>query len=349
MRTPPLSAPAARVAWPDVARGLSVVLIVMLHLWATHLVFWIGDERIMSVISTVLEWTTPLRVPLFFFISGYLASRSLTRPWRAAWRGRVLSVAYLYVLWVAIIAVFVWLDNLANDFSSVNPLTMLARNIGSPETHMWYLWALVVLFVAVWATKAVPAWIVIGVGALISVGAPFLIDQPYRQVAAAVLFYALGARLPAVGDWLASTRGVWIFLAGAALYTGSMLLGPTGPYGFADPLTSFIGVAATIAIIGVVANRPWMALLRRVGRNTLPIFILNPLIFLLLNDVLRAMPGLAAWLGEHAVWGSLYAVGIVVATLAGSICIKMAADRVGLRWLFEMPDRWARVTSPGRV
>lgn len=343
MINPPVAVPAERLAWPDVARGLSVVLIVMLHLWATHLVFWIGDQQIMTIMGAVIDWTSPLRVPLFFFVSGYLASRALKSPWRTAWRGRVVSVAYLYVLWVAIIAVFAWLDNTANGFSSVDPLAMVLQNIGSPETHMWYLWALIVLFIAAWATRAVPAWVVIGVGAAVSIGAPFLLEQPYRQVAAAALFYALGARLPAVSDWLTSRRGVWIFLAAAALYTASMLLGPTGPYGLADPLTSCIGVAATIAIIGVIANRPWMTVFRKVGRNTLPVFILNPLVFLLLNDLLRALPRLASWLADHPAGGAIYAFVVIAATLAGSIGLKLLADRIGLRWLFEMPGRWVPV------
>ncbi|MDR6199902.1 putative membrane protein YcfT [Microbacterium sp. SORGH_AS428] len=331
---------AERLAWPDAARGLSVTLIVILHMWASHLIFWIGNHSVMGFIEQLVDWTSPLRIPLFFFVSGYLASRSLQKPWQAAWRGRVFAISYLYVLWVALIAGFIWIDNTANGFDAESPLGMMLRNVGSPETHMWYLWALVVLFIAVWLTRRVPAWIVVSVGAVISVAAPFILEQPYRQVAAAALFFSLGARLPVVTEWLTSRRGTWIFLAGSAVYVGSVLLGPTGPYGLADPLTSTVGVAAMVAIISTVAHQRWMAVFRRIGRNTLPIFILNPLVFLLLNDLLRSLPNVSDWLARHTEVGALYSIAVILATFGISLGLKAAADRIGMRWLFSMPARW---------
>lgn len=339
----PVSAAAQRLEWADAARGLSVTLIVVLHLWAIHLTYWIADAAVMTVIAHVVEWTTPLRIPLFFFVSGFLAASSLSRPWRQAWRSRVFGVAYLYLLWVAFSTAFFWIENRAYDLATENPLVTMARNVFSPDTHLWYLWALIVLFLVVWATRAVPSWILVSVAAALSIAAPFFLAQPYLQVATAAVFYVAGARLPALAGWLTSRRRVWIFAVGGSVYTASMLLGPTGPYGFSDPITSAMGVVATVAILAVVAHQRWMSVLRRIGRTTLPIFILNPFVFILLNDLLLNDAELATWLSDHPRGAAVYTAVVIVATLAISIGIKLGADRVGLRWLFAMPARWFRV------
>ncbi|MFJ2368094.1 acyltransferase family protein [Microbacterium sp. NPDC087665] len=342
MTSLPPAVASERFEWADAARGLSVTLIVVMHLWAIHLTFWVADAAIMRVIADVVEWTTPLRIPLFFFVSGFLASRSLRKPWRDAWRGRVFGVVYLYVLWVGFSVAFLWIENYANGQPTGNPVVAFATNLIAPGTHLWYLWALIVMFLAVWATKAVPGWIVLAAAAAISVFAPFFLDHPYTQVGSAVVFYVVGARFPAITAWMTSPRRMWIFAGAAAVYTVSMLLGPTGPYGFSDPFTSAVGVVAMVAILAAVSNQRWTGALKVVGRNTLPIFILNPFVFILLNDLLVRNADLAAWLAASPRGAAVYTAAIIVATLAISIGIKVGADRIGMRWLFAMPQRWFR-------
>lgn len=337
----PHSAPE-RHDWADAARGLSVTLIVILHLWAIHLTYWIADAAVMRVIVDVVEWTLPLRIPLFFFVSGFLVSRSLTKPWRQAWRGRVLGVAYLYVGWVAFSTAFLWIENRAYNHPTENPIITMARNLVTPETHLWYLWALIVLFIAVWATRAVPGWIVVAAAAGISISAPFFLEHPYLQVGSATVFFVAGARFPAITAWLTSRRRVWIFAGAGAVYIVSMLLGPSGVYGLSDPFTSSVGVIATVAFLAAVSHQRWTHVFRVIGRNTLPIFILNPFVFILLNDLLLNSPNLAAWLSDHPRGAAVYTAVIIVATIAISIGIKLGADRIGLRWLFAMPNTWFR-------
>lgn len=329
-----------RLPWADTARGLSVTLIVILHLWAIHLTYWITDSTVMRALADVVEWTAPLRIPLFFFVSGFLASRSLSRPWRQAWRGRVLSVAYLYIGWVSFSTAFLWIENRARNQPTENPVVTIAQNLFAPQTHLWYLWALIVLFMLVWATRAAPGWIVLAVGAALSISAPFFLEQPFLQVGSATVFYVAGARFPAIAGWLSSRRKLWIFTGAATLYIVSMLLGPTDPYGVADPLTSSVGVAAMVALLAMVSHQRWTGVLKLVGRNTLPIFILNPFVFILLNDLLLSDANLAAWLHDHPRGAGVYVACVIVATIAGSIGIKLGADRIGLRWLFAMPTGW---------
>lgn len=70
-----------RLLWPDAAKGFAITLVVLTHLTSKHyptldlhvpeyvFLAWLG-------LSDVLA---PIRMPLFFAISGYFAARSLTK------------------------------------------------------------------------------------------------------------------------------------------------------------------------------------------------------------------------------------------------------------------------------
>ena len=70
-----------RLAWPDLARGACMVLVVLLH--ADHALRHIGqnDEHL----YLLNELLVPLRQPLFFLISGMLGAGVLSRGARGCW------------------------------------------------------------------------------------------------------------------------------------------------------------------------------------------------------------------------------------------------------------------------
>ena len=93
------SAGKQRLAWIDFSKGLCMVLVVLYHLslWMETEVhsgpgFW-------WVISDALN---PLRMPLFFFISGYLSISALRRPLGSS-RSRTIGLYYVYVLWTGLV------------------------------------------------------------------------------------------------------------------------------------------------------------------------------------------------------------------------------------------------------
>ncbi len=58
-----------------------------------------GAPPVWNDVDVVLR---PLRMPLFFAISGLFAAGALTRPWRVTLRPRVVQNLYLHVLWLLI-------------------------------------------------------------------------------------------------------------------------------------------------------------------------------------------------------------------------------------------------------
>src|SRR3954463_12507415 len=91
-----------RVPWVDTAKGLCIVLVVMMH--AT-----LGVGEAMAgegFMHWVVAFARPFRMPDFFLVSGLFLSRVIDRDWRSYLDRKVVHFAYFYVLWMTIQFVF---------------------------------------------------------------------------------------------------------------------------------------------------------------------------------------------------------------------------------------------------
>lgn len=132
----PMKPPKARLTWIDAAKGLSMVLVVLGHSAG----WYVGGQGFGP--SIWLDFTgavEPLRIPLFFVVSGTLiASRIDGDPPKVL--RRAASLLSVYVLWTVIHA-----SRLAL-FPGLAPQTPLSPElilwtILTPGIY-WYIWAL---------------------------------------------------------------------------------------------------------------------------------------------------------------------------------------------------------------
>jgi uncharacterized membrane protein YcfT len=95
-----LTSAKPRLEWMDVAKGACIVLVV-LH----HSAEWY-DETLLKHESAFWSYFSiglrPLRMPLFFMISGMLAASAIHKPLRQLW-SKTGGLYGLYCLWTAII------------------------------------------------------------------------------------------------------------------------------------------------------------------------------------------------------------------------------------------------------
>ena len=128
-----------RVMWVDIAKGLSVFLIVFAHVltWVEGLT---GDSEPLHGFVTML---TPVRIPMFFFASGLFAVGVLTGP-RERMVQRVADLFKVFVLWSAII-IFAE-QTLFRYFPTVEQWTFdtALSALVLPNLYTWFLWALAV-------------------------------------------------------------------------------------------------------------------------------------------------------------------------------------------------------------
>src|SRR3954471_11840580 len=87
-----------RLAWPDLARGLCMVLVVLLH--SDHALRHIDESD--EHLHLLNELLVPLRQPLFFLISGMLGAGILSRGARGVLIHRVGRYTWLLVFWWAL-------------------------------------------------------------------------------------------------------------------------------------------------------------------------------------------------------------------------------------------------------
>ncbi|MCH2498092.1 MAG: acyltransferase family protein [Erythrobacter sp.] len=128
-----------RIVWVDIAKGLSVLLIVFGHVltWAEYLT---GQSEALRGFVTML---TPVRIPMFFFVSGLFAVGVLTGP-RERVVHRVADLFKVFVLWSVI--TFLLEKTFFHRFPAVEKWTYDAalNALALPHLFTWFLWALAV-------------------------------------------------------------------------------------------------------------------------------------------------------------------------------------------------------------
>ena len=90
------SAPKQRVGWVDAAKGLCILLVVLGHAITElqahgyYTAQWAGINFFLG----------PIRMPLFFLLSGLFAGKALKESWHKLANRRIWVMVYLYVIWV---------------------------------------------------------------------------------------------------------------------------------------------------------------------------------------------------------------------------------------------------------
>ena len=87
-----------RLDWVDAAKGISIILVVMMHS-----AYGVGEDLgDIGILHYVIGWATPFRMPEFFLISGLFLTQVIGRPWRLYADRRVVHYIYFYALWVVL-------------------------------------------------------------------------------------------------------------------------------------------------------------------------------------------------------------------------------------------------------
>lgn len=163
-----------RLRWIDVTKGLCMVLVVL-----RHLTLWLENE--FNHGTTLFWWEfseflSPIRMPLFFLISGYLVTNAVRRP-LAQSRARTFGFFYLYAIWSALFLLRLWIPVPGiNDNAPSWGIFFIAIIL---PTVFWYIWALSVYFLLTWLFQRLlgdaSRWLVIPLFAL-AFTAPLLND-----------------------------------------------------------------------------------------------------------------------------------------------------------------------------
>jgi uncharacterized membrane protein YcfT len=325
------SAPAApaRIDWVDYAKGICIVMVVMMHS-VLGVEIAAGQTGFMHL---VVMFAKPFRMPDFFLISGLFLSVVIDRDWRTYLDRKVVHFAYFYVLWVTIQFGFKAPSFAAEtNWSHVGFLYL--ESFIEPFGTLWFIYLLPVFFVVTKATRRMPPLLIWGVAALLEMAHVAtgwtVIDEFCARFVYFYSGYLFAQYVFALSD-RARARPA-LALAGLALW--ALVNGGLVKSGFSEwPLISLaLGLAGACAIIIIgtlLARAHWLTFLRFCGEHSIVIY----LAFFLPMATTRTLllkTGLIHDIGTIS-------LVVTVVGVAGALAIWRIALAIGADFLFERP------------
>jgi uncharacterized membrane protein YcfT len=339
---PTVKAADGRVDWVDYAKGICIVMVVMMHS-VLGVELAAGQTGFMHVVVTFAK---PFRMPDFFLISGLFLPLVIDREWRTYLDRKVVHFAYFYVLWVTIQFGFK-APSFAAETSWGHVGFLYLESFIEPFGTLWFIYLLPVFFVVIKLTRRVPPPLIWGVAALlesvhIATGwtvidefcARFVYIYSGYMFAEAV--FALSNRARAHPALALAVLAVW------ALTNASLVALGISEWPIVSLMLGLSGACAIVCIGTLLARAHWLNFLRFCGEYSIVIY----LAFFLPMASTRTLllkTGLIHDIGTVSLIVTI--VGVVGAVAIWRIALAVRAD-----FLFERPDAfWIAPKKAGPV
>ena len=340
-----MSAPRApRAQWADIVKGYCIILVVLWHVIMKQYlqIDWHVSVPIPGAWGAFGEQFLPLRMPVFFTVSGMFAASAANRPWSVVRRSRLAKFYYLYVLWFVVHTTVLWFVPDFETLAARTPLQVLEQLTITP-TNLWYLFALAVYFLIAKVTRGVPTAVVLGAAfVLSSIAASGLLAAPGNrgQLYQNLFFFLAGLRLKGwVQQWAASST------------FPLLLIGVVGYFGVSGVMQVFhaernFGVWPAVSVLAVMVGvalavqierlkRPG-EMLAALGRKTLPIYVIHmPLVALAHLTLQGPLSGLGA--SAQLVLAVFWPIVLTASIIAICLGLESFLKKIGAKWLFDLP------------
>ncbi|MFE1513155.1 hypothetical protein CXF43_03320 [Corynebacterium bovis] len=339
---------SGRVVWADVAKGMSIIGVCLMHVVTGYPD---GMATTWGFFSSVLD---PVRMPLFFLVSGFFSHRVLERSLGELWHRRLWFLLVPYVVFTPWHA-----RQVLHGFGaeSVTPWE-LVRAVVTGEPGLWFLHALILYTLAAWALRRFPPWAAVAVSVLplfVAAATGAVMHPAVRQLVVYAPAFFLGLHLrPALRRLADSAHRPAVVVVTLALFVGwEMVYRPVDLYFIADGFTERrAAVSVLLALVRSVAAVPfgvvvavWLGrtpvvsrVLSVVGRNTLPVYVSH------LGALIWVRGTVVPWLVDRdpGRWGVLLDVNpsmvLGLVTCAGAGLALWAVGEVPyLRWVLYPP------------
>lgn len=332
-----------RLAWADAAKGLCIILVVLHHVVGKHLAAVVPDElaEVEAGWAVVTYGLKPLRMPLFFLVSGLFAAAAIHRPWRDVVPARVLTPYYLYAVWLCLhTVVFLFARDLA--MNRTRDLGELVADLAYASTGLWYLYALVAYFLLTKAVSGIDPRIVTTVAAAVAVTAPLLPIDAYNRVSVLqhFVYFAVGALFPAAVRAVADSRQPGAIPVLTVTYVALSWLMLNLDVGRGPRILLLSVLAVPLALRCAVVVSTWRRVGRAatfVGRRTLPVYVLHMPVLALAHELLdgTVLPSAAA----GAVLAAVHPLAVAAVVTGVCLLVGHAVARGPLWWLLRRPSR----------
>ncbi|MBN8982699.1 MAG: acyltransferase family protein [Rhizobiales bacterium] len=320
-----------RVDWVDYAKGICIVMVVMMHS-TLGVEASAGKHGFMHVL---VEFARPFRMPDFFLISGLFLARVINRDWRTYLDRKVVHFFYFYFLWVAIQFAFK-APSFAADHGWAHVGFLYLETFYEPFGTLWFIYMLPVFFVLTKATLRVPAPLIWLVAAALEMAHIQTGWTAIDEFAARFVYFYSGYLFANYVFRFASFVQAWPIIAGyllAVWFVANSLL-VLADLAIRPGISLALGMAGALAVIAVgalLAKMKWLDGLRFCGEHSIVIYLAFFLPMVVVRVVLLKL--------------NILDVGLVslidtICGVLGALAICRFAMRTGLGFLFVRPQRY---------
>ncbi len=351
------------IGWIDLAKGICILLVVFHH--SIQSVYLLPDMPLSGITATAAKLyellsikLVPIRMPLFFMISGFLVYRGVTRyQWDQVGFKRIQTIWYVYLLWSIIqwlaIGLIVYSSGAAVPGHSAM-LSAFATNITdftvltlTGSSSLWYLYALPAYFIICKLLSSKP-WLALSFFLICyGLSSYYQLQFPTSSIVKNGIYYAIGVFFCPVLFPLINhiSHKAFLFIAG--------LLGIKIGLGLLEVDIHLINTLLFVSIMVFFIN--WLQdvvdipIMRWIGKNTLAIYIIHYILLKMLAFII--VPWLIAqgFFAQQAfvtVW-YLTAPVLAVAFMTGGSLLIWHCTNVGVgRYLYASPRH---LTAPLRA
>jgi uncharacterized membrane protein YcfT len=331
----------ARIDWVDYAKGICIVMVVMMHS-VLGVELAAGQTGFMHL---VVMFAKPFRMPDFFLISGLFLGVVIERDWRSYLDRKVVHFAYFYALWLTIQFAFKAPSFAAEQgFAHVGLLYL--ESFIEPFGTLWFIYLLPVFFVVIKATRHWPPLSVWGAAAALEAAHVTTGWTAVDEFCARFVYIYSGYLFATYVFALSDRARARPALALAALAIWALVNGGLVALGLSEwPLISLaLGLAGACAIVTMgtlLARASWLNFLRFCGAHSIVIY----LAFFL------PMAATRTWLLRSGLIPDIGTISLIVtiAGVVGALAIWRIALSCGATFLFERPARfWIAPPKPAR-
>ena len=324
-----------RVDWVDIAKGLCIILVVMLHATA-------GVEKATgetSTFSAIIDWAKPFRMPDFFLISGLFLARRIDRPWRSYLDTKVMHFVYFYVLWVNI-QLGLKAPHFIGELGVFGFIKMYFTSYIIPFSSLWFIYLLAIYFVAAKLLSGVSKPVVFVGAALMHLLVPesgiFAVDQFSERF---VFFYTGYAAAPMIFRYAERVAKTPEFVVGAALGVWGLLNAWAVTSGVAELpvanlMVSFVGIAAVVSFAVAVLGTHLGNILSYLGRQSIVIYLAFAIFMAAARQILLKLDAKLS-LGLSV---DLVALAALMAGVIAPLILAWMVKRTRFAFLFTRPE-----------
>ncbi|WP_316195676.1 acyltransferase family protein [Bradyrhizobium sp. SZCCHNRI3052] len=340
--TPKTAGTETRIDWVDYAKGICIIMVVMMHS-VLGVELAAGETGFMHA---VVAFAKPFRMPDFFLISGLFLPLVIDRDWRTYLDRKVVHFAYFYVLWVTIQFGFK-----APGFAAASGWPhagyLYLESFIEPFGTLWFIYLLPIFFVVIKLTRKLSAPVIWGIAAGLEM-AHIVTGWTVIDEFCARFVYIYSGYLFAPAIFALSNRAraqpmlaIVGLLAWAVINQSLVNLG-VSEWPAASLMLGYAGAVAIIVAGTLLARAQLLNALRFCGEHSIVIY----LAFFLPMAATRT---LLLKTGAIADIGTISLL-VTIAGVLGALAIWRLALRLGARFLFERPIAfWIAPPKPRAV